>query len=975
MAERRFHNWEAPLLPQAAATLTEEFSGGEVVDLGETLLVFPGSRAGRRLMELLWEKAAQNKKRLIPPSAVLTIGSLPERMYRPRLPLASELEMRMAWAKALEELAPRRMEELFGPGAAAGGVGARMAMARRLVALHREVGGTGLNFREVAARCRAASLFFEEERWRNLADVQERARAVLVEAGRLDREEARREAVQAGSPRCGKTVVLVGVAEIPPLVKRMLEGVQDRVLALIHAPPELADSFDGLGVIRREEWSGRPLRVMDEWLQVVDGPAEGAEALVHFLAALDAVYAPEDIAIGVSHPEWVPFLARSLEPHGLVCRYAEGSPVSQSPPGQLLRAVLACVEEGTYRGLAALLRHPDLPLSWHPLRAAVEADRHFQVFLPWRIPLGPSFQQEGFPLGGDRGEGEATAQPPPRRSPDGVEGEGAVGRDPPAFSVEAGKLLAALEGTAPLTQWMPRCLEVVKSVYGEWEIPTEDSYRAGVLDACLTIGEVARNLWSLPPELDRLCTAGEALAILLRELEDLRLPPPVQDTGLEVMGWLELHLEDAPVVVVMGVNEPYIPESVGRDPFLPNALRSLLGLEDNEGRLARDRYRLEALLRSTSRACLVSFRKDARGESLLPSRLLLRSALPEAAERLLHFLREGEGKGRGAGFPTPPAAPNLAAGFRLPPVRVIPVPEIPRPLPVTAFALILQNPFLWALEHLLGLEEVSDGTQELDPMGFGSLAHAVLERFARTAEAASTDADEIRKALAWSLDEVFCRRFPSPPLPAVTIQREQLWARLQRFAEWQAQWVEDGWRIQAVELCTPREGVPFVVDGEAVWLSGRVDRLDRHEADGRWMLLDYKTGEGLHGGDTGEGSRRDLQLPLYRYLLRHMLPLSGPLAGVGGGQAEVGLAYLNLSARPEPLELSVIPCSEAELEEAMETARQVIRELRTSREVVFKAGAAARRLEGGWARVFGLGAFSSDVDAHGAERNGAGDAE
>ena len=83
---------------------------------------------------------------------------------------------------------------------------------------------------------------------------------------------------------------------------------------------------------------------------------------------------------------------------------------------------------------------------------------------------------------------------------------------------------------------------------------------------------------------------------------------------------------------------------------------------------------------------------------------------------------------------------NLGPGartlFRLPPELDFPLTEIPQPIPVTAFRALLEDPYLWALQRLRGLDDPRHDLQELDPMGFGTLAHGVLERFARSPEAA-----------------------------------------------------------------------------------------------------------------------------------------------------------------------------------------------------------------------------------------------
>ena len=45
---------------------------------------------------------------------------------------------------------------------------------------------------------------------------------------------------------------------------------------------------------------------------------------------------------------------------------------------------------------------------------------------------------------------------------------------------------------------------------------------------------------------------------------------------------LELHLDDAPVAVITGMNEPFVPQAINAHAFLPNSLRTKLGIEDND---------------------------------------------------------------------------------------------------------------------------------------------------------------------------------------------------------------------------------------------------------------------------------------------------------------------------------------------------------------------------------------------------------
>jgi hypothetical protein len=168
--------------------------------------------------------------------------------------------------------------------------------------------------------------------------------------------------------------------------------------------------------------------------------------------------------------------------------------------------------------------------------------------------------------------------------------------------------------------------------------------------------------------------------------------------------------------------------------------------------------------------------------------------------------------------------------------------------------------------------------------------------------------------------------FGARRLPAVELQAIQLRRRLATFAAWQAEHTEAGWSIwkteQKAEAVVPELDPSFRIEG-------RIDRIDRH-ADGRWLLLDYKSGEAGRTPDqqhrgTREGVRcwTNLQLPLYRHLARHGL-------GLEIEAVEVGYVALPRQAPKEGL-LQLAAWSPEELQGADATARAVIQSVRGAR--------------------------------------------
>jgi len=928
VGDLQFLSWDKPFLPAVALALEQRLARDRVLDLGEAVVAVPGARAGRRLLELLVERAAAGGHRLVPPHRILTVGTLPEQLYEPFLPLAGGTLARRCWVQALERAAPSDVGLALGPHAVDVALDARWRFAGLLDALSRNVGAACEGFESVAHACRRGFLFSDEDRWRALARIQSEARSLLAGLEMSDREEARHRALRDGGVGTDRTIVLVGVAEAPAVTRRMLAEVQDRVISFVHAPASEASGFDGMGLVSVEAWQDRRIPVADPDLSLGESPGDQADRVIAFLRGLEGAYAVSQVAVGVPDPSLVPFLSRQLARAGVPSRYAEGTAVGATPPGRLLRAVADFLSEGRFSGLANLVRHPDLPQELGPAWAPELVDEFFGDHLPDLLRVekglaGPRVRDLSRLLGTLRDD----------------------------------RFLGALGGEARLSEWMPRVLSLLATVYGP-EIPQTDlRHQREVVETLTRIRDVAEELHALPGSLDSECKAHEALRILLEELRGSRIPPE-QEEGLEMVGWLELQLDDAPVLVLTGVNDPFLPESVNADLFLPNSLRARLGLEDNRARYARDAYRLTAMLRATEKRLLIAGRRDGGGDPLRPSRLLLTGDKKEMAARILKI------SGPGSATPTRPRIPDTRESrgstnrFLLPPEPFIPVASLPRPLPVTAFRALLEDPYVWALRAIRGLRETDHDLQELDAMSFGTLAHRVLEAFARTAEARSADTDAVVKALRGALKRTASAMFGSVSLPTVRLQVEQLSVRLEALAQWQANRFAEGWEIVATEARTPREGVAFDVDGDPVFLSGRIDRIDRHRETGELAVLDYKTGDrsvdlSLARGKGGEW--RDLQLPLYGVLLRDPGLEGAPHAEPDRPAPTVRMGYLPLPKAPGPIREVLADWSQDDLASAEEAAREIIRKLRRDGGVAFDPERSGRGSRGWMGALLGQG--------------------
>jgi hypothetical protein len=436
----------------------------------------------------------------------------------------------------------------------------------------------------------------------------------------------------------------------------------------------------------------------------------------------------------------------------------------------------------------------------------------------------------------------------------------------------------------------------------------------------------------LPAALQPVLSLVDAVELALQPLEKAAISPPVDFNAIEILGWLELPLDDAPALIVTTVNEGFVPQTQRVDAFLPDALRRELGLLHDDRRGARDAYALQVLAHSRAELRLVSARRDTNKDPLTPSRLLFTGEPEVVAQRALRW------------FSPPPATPprpnllmppgKLPARSRL---------EIPQPLAsdwgtrvnellekitVTQFKSYLACPYRFYLGHVLKLQAHGDEAAELDALAFGNLLHDVLQEFGREEQLQhSSDAAKLRSYFNDRLDAVAAARCrPRHARAAVRVQIEQARLRLRAFADWQAERTQAGWRIVYSEAFDEQLKIAWTVDGTPIGLRGRIDRIDYHPGERTLAILDYKTGDTARPPDKVHRQRGewvDLQLPLYRHLYQC---LTLPIGDIRTGGVQLG--YITLPKDSAGVNARMADWSAEELESADEQARQVIRSLR-----------------------------------------------
>lgn len=906
---RHFLGWDGPALERAAAYLHEHHGRGENGwDLSGVIAVVPARRAGRRLIEILVTQAQSAGHALSPPR-IVTAGGLPELLYQPNQPIASDLEAQLAWVSALRGFSQDTLAELLPNPPGEDDLPGWWAIAKQLRSLDDDLAGHMMQFQDVARLCTERKFDLRgEARWDVLATIGQAYRETLNTQHLTDRNTARRDAVIQDSCALQDDqahIVLIATPDLNDTAAAMLRQVPDQVSTLVMAPASHSDGFDELGVFKTSYWQTRSVDLQPQQVcfveRVSDQPGkllEQVSAERDRLHAADETLSADRVTVGLGDEKSAEAVMRTLELAEIPSRHAAGLSADRSRPAVLLRALGAFMEQQRHDALARLLRHADIESCLNQsdndgeTRTTIEdwlslldtyATRHLQGKLTgdW---LGNPERQAKLKALRDRVMALLPVHPSEKR---------------------------------PLPAWSIPIAEALQQVYTYTTLNEHDTDDRRLAQSLESIAGLLREQAEVKPDAATCpkLTAAQAISLTLDRLAEATLPDDGGEPAVELLGYLELALDDAPVLMVTGMNEGLIPTSRNADAFLPDRARTALTMHDNAHRYARDLMLLNAIVHSRPTVRLIAARRSDEGDPLTPSRLLLACDDKTLVARVRAFFDESQ-----ADAPAPPLPLAHGDSDRF----LIPKPTLNhepiKELHVTAFRQYLACPYRFYLRYVLGLNTLNDRAIEMDPMSFGTLAHDVLQSFGQSDARDDSQPRGIRTYLESQLDELVARRFGKEPRAAVRIQVEQLRQRLERFADTQAQLIQDGWRIQHVEEELRAE---IIVDGEPFTIKGKIDRIDRHDTLG-WRVYDYKTGdtakppEKTHRvGPKDARSWVDLQLPLYRDLCTAL--------GVTG---DVQLGYMNLPKADDGAGPALADWGQDDLSAAVQARDGVITALR-----------------------------------------------
>lgn len=400
----------------------------------------------------------------------------------------------------------------------------------------------------------------------------------------------------------------------------------------------------------------------------------------------------------------------------------------------------------------------------------------------------------------------------------------------------------------------------------------------------------------------------EALSTLQRLAADSIFQPQSEEAPVQVLGLYEAMELRFDHLWVMGLHNEIWPPAPAPNPFLPLALQRRHGMPraSQERELAVARQVTRRLAEAADEV-VFSYPKRKEAEALRPSPLIM-DFEEEDRERL--GLWQGEGWERQVHYSRKLEAIEQDTGTTL--------EQHGAPGGSSLFRLQSLCPFRAFAELRLGARPLEEAQIGLDARQRGNLVHRVMELFWEEVKSQdrlmSLEEEILLMVIEAQIDQAMEEMARLKPQAMTARFREVEKERLRRLV---LEWLDLERDRAAFRVVEHEQKVTAEINGVGVRV--QIDRIDAL-ADGRKVLIDYKTGEVKPAQWFGERPD-DPQLPLYSTVVE------GNIAAVLFGQIRAGgLAFNGIVA--DDAVIGKLP-SNKRLKEVMENWQGVLGEWKT----------------------------------------------
>lgn len=867
--EKFFLGWDSPILDLVSRKLIENWIPEKgPLDLGRTLLLVSASGAGRELRSVLARVAAEKGSYLIPPKVLTAEPFLLPRTRNVRS-RASEAEMLSAWSKVLLGIEPEECSSIFPVHPGRKDFSWALSTAEMFIGLRRSLSEKGLSVNDVSRN----TGLDEPERWMELAGLESGYLAALTKNGLEDPESVKRDSVGDAEPFSEFDRIILACTPDPvPLLIEKLERMLEvkSVYVWINAPSGMEDHFDSWGRPFYLKWKTFTVDLDKDRIISASTADDQAMDVVRQIAEFGDCVDASNLTITAANPNLFQPIREKLEElaSSQGQKYRVGNPSGTSVKNTCIYNIVSTLSSllatGEFQYAESLVRISEVLqyLTGCTEKKCADYISALDDFKLKCLPFSIAHSRKLMRNYRDSSKSDKNAALVER------------------YLESLESLISDYERSPSASAFFRRLLAGIFS--GKTLLPASSLEDSEFMEAGKALEEIFESIetaafLSLCPEKD------EQLAVMTRLFENSLIFPATGDNCLEISGWLELPWKSSSKIVIAGMNEGYVPDSITGDVFLPNTMRVKLGLRSNDDKFARDLFLFSSILssrRGKGDVRIIVGRQDFDGKPMKPSRLLFMCPEGEFISRVERLFMDAHAN-------PPPEPPNLAPAWMLAPEWK---PDEIKSVSVTAFKSYLECPFRFYLTRVLKLKDMEYEKFEIDAPEFGDICHEALKGLLSCAD---TDAEGMGRFLCNRASEILRNRYGDELLVPLMLQEYSIMQRLKKAAEIEAGLRKDGWRTVATEYRIGK-GMDIMIHGMPV--TGQIDRIDYNPTMKKVRILDYKTSEKDEEPRQTHYNKRkgewiDLQLPLYRILFDRDEVIKGKIPG---DYTSVECGYFNL---------------------------------------------------------------------------------
>ncbi|NBX33591.1 MAG: hypothetical protein EBR07_12840, partial [Planctomycetes bacterium] len=359
----------------------------------------------------------------------------------------------------------------------------------------------------------------------------------------IDEPTATRRASTTGALHAGGVARIYVLLADPERIQRELMGALAArgiaVSVLVHGTDaELPAPLDDDGFPEHAAWARAAVVVPQEIIMLADTPADQAAAVLDALSAMPLPRRSCDMAVSVPDEGVAAQVASLLPSCGVAVNALPSRTTADGPLGMLLSVLADYLQVRSCATLGALVRHPEME-SWLVRQGCVRPVASVSEFA---VSSGADILPDGIDFGnGLYSRVSATVE-----------------------HIDA--LLEAMRKSKSVLQTIAALREVLGAV-------AEDASLAG-RESAKAFHSAAEELLVVPTRFTDGLTAAQVLLLLGEAMSASMLATEGTADGVELMQWLDAGIDDAPNMVLTGMNDGIIPGGMEVDPWLPDSVRA-----------------------------------------------------------------------------------------------------------------------------------------------------------------------------------------------------------------------------------------------------------------------------------------------------------------------------------------------------------------------------------------------------------------